>query len=458
MAGTSIWEILRLCMRLCIEQGLHKPPISTAATSLMHEQLQRRVFWECYMIDRYSSITLNRPCAIAERYIKVSFPANANDEEIEAAEMSGSFPNLNSFCASLSLNSASTPETTEMSVFCACLRLRQITSRIQSKFGMKEVSSSVGSSLLATGVIYSELDELLGDLQHWRLDTPIFQSPRTLYETQEWYDLLYFRERLQLIRKAIDIVPKRNNIPPRDLLSLCLQSAVRAITAFWKLFEIKKITYTRSYFQMLFTAGFSVMYCLSVVKDIDTESIKASTDAVITCGGVLKQMGVDLPDAERYVAVYEALSGYIIRKYSRNLYGDIQTRTQRLASTSLPGHPESTISAGLPRERYAPSRNNISSTTSNILIDRHEHTPVTTPPASDNMALYDTRLTDMPLMPDATPPIDLGAPISEGSMLSWGIFADDTLWSMEAGLNEYAYGDPPSTLYWDSHFYLQNVV
>lgn len=452
MAGTSIWEIIRLCMRLCIEQGLHKPPISTATTSLLQEQLQRRVFWECYMIDRYSSVTLNRPCAIPERDIQVSFPANANDEEIEAAEISGSFPNLTSFCASLPLASETTPGNTEMSVFCTCLRLRQITSRIQSKFGIKEESSSGRSNLFATGVIYSQLDELLGDLQRWRFDTPIFETPRTLYETQEWYDLLHYRERLQLIRKAIDIVPKRNSIPPRDLLSLCLQSAVGAITAFWKLFEIKKITYTRSYFQMLFTAGFSVMYCLSVVKDINPESIKAGTDAVTTCGGILKQMSGNLPDAERYVAVYEALSGYIIRKYSRNLHGDTQTRPEGLASTS---HLGSSFSAGTMRERYAPSRNHVFPTIS-TLIDHHEPTSAITPPASNNITLFDTRLTDMPLMSGATPPIDFDEPISEGSMLSWGIFTDDTLWSMEAGLNEYAYGDPP-TLYWDNTFDLQNV-
>jgi hypothetical protein len=80
------------------------------------------------MIDRYSSITLDRPCAIADKYILIGFPADANDEDIQAADVSGSFPNLDSFCAAISLNSPSGPTNTEMSVFFACLRLRQITS------------------------------------------------------------------------------------------------------------------------------------------------------------------------------------------------------------------------------------------------------------------------------------------------------------------------------------------
>lgn len=271
---------------------------------------------------------------------------------------------------------------------------------------------------------------------------------------QDWYDLLYFRERLQLVRKAIDLVPKRNGVPPRDLLSLCLQCATGAITAFWKLFEPKKITFTRSYFQMLFTAGLSIMYSLSVVGDFDPASMKAGTEAVTTCEYILKEMGVNLSDAKRYVAVYEALRGYVIRKYSRNLQMDSQPEHGLLAST--PNFYQ--ISApSLAVSHDERNTGDISSTqippfTSSDFTDHHADQ------TSGDFPLLDTQLADLPIMHGTTDSLYNDASISEGSVLSWNIFGDDALWNMEAGLNEYAYGDPPATLYLEDPFDLQNIL
>ncbi|RDW58920.1 fungal specific transcription factor domain-containing protein [Aspergillus mulundensis] len=190
-------------MRLCIEQGLHKPP--TTRKSLLHEQLERRVFWECYIIDRYSSITLDRPLAIADRDIRVLLPVDANDEQLDAAE--GSVPDLDVFQA--------TPLTqiahTELSVFFTSIRHRQITSKIHSLFQSK--GRSDGPSVTATGRIYTNLYRLLGELNNWRQSVPVFDNPQCVYETQDWFDLRWMRERLILVRKAMDLVPKRGNNP-----------------------------------------------------------------------------------------------------------------------------------------------------------------------------------------------------------------------------------------------------
>lgn len=440
-------------MRLCIEQSLHKPPPSNSSCSLLEEQLQRRVFWECYMIDRYSSSTLDRPCAIADKYIKIGFPADANDEDLETADISRSFPNLDSFCAASSINSNSDSSNTEMSVFFACLRLRQITSSIHSKFGDK-TSTATQNEATARGPIYAELDHLLSELHGWRCTTPSFETPRSLYEMQDWYDLLYFRERLQLVRKAIDLVPKLNGVPPRDLLSLCLQCATGAITAFWKLFEPKKITFTRSYFQMLFTAGLSIMYSLSVVGDFDPASMKAGTEAVTTCEYILKQMGVNLSDAKRYVAVYEALRCYVIRKYSRNLQIDPQPEHGLLASTP---HFYQISAPNLAVSHDERNTGDIFGTRVPIFngVGFTNHRADQT---SGDFPLLDTQLADLPIMHGTTDSLYNDASISDGSVLSWNIFGDDALWNMEAGLNEYAYGDPPATLYLEDPFDLQNIL
>ncbi|KGO44871.1 Transcription factor, fungi [Penicillium expansum] len=443
--GTSIWEVTRLGMRMCIEQDLHKAIHSSRKIGLLQEQLQRRVFWQCYMIDRYSSITLIRPFAIRDKYIQIGLPVDANDEEIEAAERSGAFSDLDSLGSMSSLTSVTT-RITEMSIFFACLRLRQISAQIHREFGGKEIRRAMQSDTTARGVIYSSLDKLLKELDQWRSSTPVFHNPQSLYQMPEWYDLLCLRERLLLVRKAIDIVPKRDNIPPRDLLSLCLECAFGAITGYCQLLELKKITFTRSYFQMLFTAGLSVMFCLSVVKDFDPQTIQKSTDAVIMGENAMKKMSEELPDAKRYVAVYEALRWYVIRKYGRPLQVECSNSHPSLEVNNA--HSRSLAPAlmvdpkachGQADGRPHLDQPEILSTGASVSPGLHVHSSLHATLIEPAFTHGNVRTQD-------------GTNLSEGSILSWDIFEDNTLWNMEAGLNEYAYGDPPMSLYFDGMF------
>jgi len=260
------------------------------------------------MIDRYSSITLDRPFAIADRDIEIGFPANANDEEVIAAR--GIVPSLDVLC------NVHTPNgTNEMSVLFYCVRLRQVTSKIHAKFSSSRVdgATSPNQLLLASGHVYSDLDELLRELEEWRKSSPRFENPRCLYEDLEWYDILLSRERLLLIRKAVDLVPKHNGMPPKDLLELCLDSATKTTLLFADLFERKRITYTRSYFQMIFTAGLSILFCLSAGETTDRTVASEPLNALAACESLLQTMGALLPDARHYAILFEALRRHFAR-------------------------------------------------------------------------------------------------------------------------------------------------
>ncbi|CEL11578.1 hypothetical protein ASPCAL14679 [Aspergillus calidoustus] len=426
--GTSIWEITQLCMRLCVEQGLHQPP--TTRTSLLHEQLQRRVFWECYVIDRYSSITLDRPLAIADRDIRVLLPVNANDDEIEAAE--GSVPDLDIF----QVSPRSRVETTDLSVFFLCIRLRQITSKIHSLFQYKkplspEAAGSL-SSVTAPGRTYTNLYRLLQELDDWRGSVPFLEHPRCLYESQDFYDLRWMRERLLLVRKAMDLVPRRGHLPPRDLLSLCSQYATGTITVFCRLYESQRLTYTRSYFQTLFTAGLSVVFYLSVVADSDQTTVGQAVDALSQAERVLKRMGDELPDAVQYVTVYEALYRHTLEKLRQSgRWSGFQTH----GNDNAPDLSHSYDAAGI--------------------IQPLAHAQLI--PTSATRALGDWPL-PTPNSLTGGGGTDLTTVDSQGNIpeeaFSFGaLFWDDTMWSMEAGLGEYAYGNPPGISLWDGGSY-----
>lgn len=102
----------------------------------------------------------------------------------------------------------------------------------------------------------------------------------------------------------MDCVPKVNGLPPNDLLVLCCQVASEVIGQYSELFRLNMITYTRSYFQMMFTAGLSVMFCLSTLSDAEQYDIQQMTRSLATCEETLKSMGSRLPDAKHYTVVF----------------------------------------------------------------------------------------------------------------------------------------------------------
>lgn len=422
-SGTSIWEITHLCIRMCIEHGLHNG--SAGHSDLLGEQLRRRVFWECYMIDRYSSNTLHRPFSIAERDITTGFPADANDEAIIAAQQI--FPDLDTFRA------AHTPSgLSEMSVFFLCIRLRQIVSRIHSEFSkLAETTKRNGfETFLLTGKICQTVDGFFRDLDEWRSGAPLIQAPRSLYESQDWFDLLHFRERLILVRKAVDFVPKRNGIPPAHLLNQCLECATSTIRLYSRLFQQGSITYTRSYFQMIFTAGLSVMFCVTASKELRQPAVQ---ETLRLCGETLRTMATKLPDAMHYVAVYEALHRNVERKW--NLVSlrpsptphpaDVGRDPPALDLEALGAPGPSIITAHQPElpldmqvGRITPRHNHTSQL--GFSHDQPQEEWFTLPQDGSEGLQQDAFLADDPLQ--------------------WGFLNDDIFWNMEAGLGEYAYG------------------
>lgn len=58
------WDLARLAIRACIKSGYHR--LSSQEMAPMEDQMQRRVFWTAYILDRQASITVGRPFSIAD--------------------------------------------------------------------------------------------------------------------------------------------------------------------------------------------------------------------------------------------------------------------------------------------------------------------------------------------------------------------------------------------------------
>jgi len=291
---------------------LHLPPLMPIKP--LDEQHRRRIFWECYLSDRYCSTTLGRPFAIADRDIQVRLPVILPDEQLLLVNPG----QLDKAVAQpVPSSSSSSPTINDMTVFVCNVRLRQITSRINDAFFSKNPTSIIngrspppGQHISATGQAYLKLSLLTKELDDWRQTAPVFLHVHSLYQRSDWYDFMLEKERLSLIRGAMNLIQSKDGVPPKRLVQSCTQSASKVIQLYSDMFSKKQINVTRGYFQMLFSAGLSLIYCLSCGQgDFHGAAHDDQPDQQLlaVCGQVLWTMSETMPDARPYACVFDLI-------------------------------------------------------------------------------------------------------------------------------------------------------
>jgi hypothetical protein len=410
--GTSLWDISQFCMRQCVELGYHAPPQIVQAPLV--EQKQRRIFWECYILDRYSSGILGRPFAIADDDISVELPILADDDALKLA-------NVTSLS---SISDTPPPFPTEVSVFVFYIQLRRISSRIHTEFfnGRRQHSHSAHSTPMpftSAGYVQVMVQEFLSQLDTWRQSAPIFATPKSLYERPDFYDFLLEKDKLILVRGAMNVAPKlRNNAPPQQLLVQALLSATRVITLYSSMLKTSYITWTRSYFQGIFTAGLSILFCINMGSHVDLGPFPDGIHPHSTlqlCSEVLHSFEREMPDVRSFAIVFDELKDAVIRKVQPNPDDDtvyeqtcLSTSERRLTRDFAQG-----VSVQQAQIQSANTTNEF------------------------NAMSMDTDMNATYLNPFS----------AEAADLDWPIMTEEFMESLEAGLGEYAWGFAGDDLY-----------
>lgn len=304
--GCSLWEISQVCMRQCVELRLHETP--SKAMEPLKEQHHRRIFWECYVLDRYSSGILGRPFAVAEEDITVLLPVNTYDDHIAP----GGPGTLDA------LYQPGVASFTEMSIFIVFIEQRRISSRIHTTFYTPMSTGASGGEdhvvFKSIGKTYAAYVRFKSELDDWRLTVPAFTNPRSLYERADWHDFMYHKDMLLLTRGALHSLPSplsTSSSSIKELINACYTAATRVIQLYGDLMDKGAITWTRSYFQVIFTAGLTVTYCISlgVLKQgpEETQSQTEAVDTITTCGRILSFFKDRMPDAGSFAVVFDLL-------------------------------------------------------------------------------------------------------------------------------------------------------
>lgn len=116
------------------------------------------------------------------------------------------------------------------------------------------------NSTAASHSSYGVLFKLRDDLEHWRNTAPRFDYPSCLYQCREYFDLCFHKEKLYLIRVAIDRNPVKGALPPQYLLTPCLDTAHTVIRLFDSLRRQNLATCTRSNTHLVFTTSLIILF------------------------------------------------------------------------------------------------------------------------------------------------------------------------------------------------------
>ncbi|KAH7017972.1 uncharacterized protein B0I36DRAFT_335108 [Microdochium trichocladiopsis] len=449
--GTSIWDIVRLGGRLCIELELHAHD-GPANLPLIEKQRRRRVFWKFYLLDRYCSSTLDRPFAIDDRDIRIGLPADIDDHHLET--WNGPFQSLDSVAIPQDPSVA-----TETTVLLRNVTLRRVSSRIHTEFShlREECTSASLQPHLTIGRIYMVLNQLLEDLEVWRAAAPVIANPACVYHLPDWNNFLYAREKLYLVRRAVDLVPRRDGVLPKQFSAHLLHAALQVIERYSTLCQSSLVTHTRNYFHMMFTAGLSVIYCISSKATLSYKDLSASAQGLRACEATLTDMAAKLVHSNPYVTVYAALHRDVSHKIQQALVESMGSSRPGSAPSSPNGYNADRHEDTTPAQRVLDDT--MGAPVSMLLAEdvplhsAQQHVPSTEP--FDGVHSTGAFAMTGPLQVNFSLPAgDVGETMfTVGSnelntlsddLLHWTRTDDSTLWNMDNTLLDYIYGDPDS--------------
>ena len=345
---------------------------------------------------------------------------------------------------------------TETTILLISLKLRRVSSHIHTELcRLRDDYRSASQLHLNINRIHVVVNQLLGELQAWRQNATIIQEPRCLYHSQKWYDILYAREKLYLVRRTVDLVPRKGGVLPQHSLTLLLHGALDVIEKYSTLcWTMKFITHTRSYFHMMFTGGVSVIFCVLYSSSLTRADLESSARGLASCERTLASMAKPLQHADAYVTVFAALHRDVSRKIKRML-GDVGSSPSR---GEAPLSPPSR--APVPLQLISTSSHNDTPTLPAIQTGYSQMTSTLGVNSTEIRSQGFHNCGDINQAAGSYAP-DFSADVSpngHNDLLQWAFTEDTSLWDMDTLLWEYMHGDPRIASFVKLPFQLMNDI
>ncbi|KOS20598.1 putative transcriptional regulatory protein [Escovopsis weberi] len=301
----SKWKLARQAMRTCLQLGYHKA--STRPIDPVAEQMRRRLFWCCYVQERYAARGLGRPMVVAESDITIPFPDHVNLDD----DRSGLVPDP--------LNRS------DVSVLNRQAQLRRISAKVRDELYTRRGAGGRVGFLERVEVA----QRLSAELEQWRaLHAECSTTPysKCIFETREYMDVNYFRERM-FIYSAL-VVPADAELhafrPDVKYLRLCLEAAVQIVVLYQLMLQRGIQTTLWTWVQDALRSGFMILYCGIHISNIFSDYHKVNSptapnvpepamiiQALDDCRKMLKDISHKWAAVNPHWAAFDRLSGQV---------------------------------------------------------------------------------------------------------------------------------------------------
>lgn len=230
----------------------------------------------------------------------------------------------------------------EVSAQLRQIRLRQITTKIGTRL-YRESSHRPGIGLQAIA------NDIIGELDHWRMSFPILLEPRNAYETTQWRDLNYFRERLKCYRLLV--LTSKEHEATNDggefitNLGHSIQAAGQIATLYRALRTADKLILNWTCVHDMMSAGFSTLYCgiaqRQLIRDAEASGetvAQPSPDVSETITAVidtLQYIAQKWPTVNRHFQAFRALAERVRESIQPADHGQVRVEPR---TSAMPGH------------------------------------------------------------------------------------------------------------------------
>ncbi|ETN38617.1 uncharacterized protein HMPREF1541_06654 [Cyphellophora europaea CBS 101466] len=288
------WSMIALAVKLCTSLGLHR---KTRLSKLsLRTELDRRLFWSCYRLDRDINLAMGRPLSICDHDIDCPLPLDVNEDSVDLEDFRKAHAQDKHLPASPS---------TSLTYFVHMTRLTRIVSKIQHT--IYRVDQPVEDFDIIRG--------FLTELAAWDEATlPVFTPEHSLLtdgarvaashlQPRERYQIEYHTAMRFLLFPCLG----SEDVVDAQLLKKGTEACVGVCTAFKTLHRKSPAAYYSPLSVMsLFLAGLTLIHC-GYGPNAESHDQATVAQALTDCTIMLYVMAERWPRARKFRDIFERL-------------------------------------------------------------------------------------------------------------------------------------------------------
>lgn len=217
-------------MRICIQLGYHKKPVQSLDP--VTEQVQRRLFWCCYVQERFAACNLGRPIMVSDSEITVEVCGHITVPLRISALLLICFQMPDEICldATKDFPTSKPGVHSEVSVLIRQAELRRISAKVRSQLYAPN-QGNITRHMVTKEALATDLEVELEQWQVRHADKSIDTTSSCLFDTVGYMDINLYRERLFIFTPLAfpSSEEKQPFIPEIKYLRCCLDAAVRIV-------------------------------------------------------------------------------------------------------------------------------------------------------------------------------------------------------------------------------------